>query len=139
MDVVVKLLIFLHFMGLVVGMGSGMALSNFGRASGGRMDGALLRLGDILRTNAHVGLALLWITGLLMVWLRYGGIGGLGVWFWLKMAGVVVLSAAVGMSAANYRKLKAGDADAPARAKVLSAVTGLSGVFVVLAAVFAFD
>lgn len=140
MDILVNILLFLHFFGLVLGMGSGMALSNATRiVTAAPAESGFERFTGMLARNGHIGLGLLWVTGLLMVWLRYGGVGAFSVWFWIKMVLVVVLSAAVGMGAAAYRKAKAGDGEAARRAKIASTVSGLSGIGIIFAAVFAFN
>ncbi|GGA47181.1 hypothetical protein [Pelagibacterium lentulum] len=141
MDLLFKILLFIHFIGLVLGMGSGIALANVGRlsAKAPAPEAGLSQMGEILRRNSHIGLGLLWITGLLLIWLRYGGFGALDVWFWIKIAGVIVLSAAVGMASANYRRIKAGQAGARERGKMLSTIAGVSGIVVVFSAVMAFN
>lgn len=140
MDVFINILIFLHIFGLVLGMGSGMAMSGVKRAMAGSADAtAFDGLISILGRNGHVGLAILWITGPLVVWLKYGGVSGLDFWFWIKIVFVVILSAALGIGAVNFRKGRAGDVRAAAIAKRASAVTGISGLIVIFAAVFAFN
>ena len=138
LPVVINILVFAHLMGLVLGMGSGVALATVGRVQAERPETVLDRVAEMLRMNSHVGLALLWISGPLILWLRYGGFGGVGVWFWLKLAGVVVLTVAVGLSTMDYRRVKRGDTSVLGRAKLLSAATTLSAIWVVFSAVFAF-
>lgn len=138
MDVFINILIFIHIFGLVLGMGSGMSMSIAQRLVTEPTTG-FEKLTDALARNGQVGLALLWISGLLVVWLKFGGISGLSFWFWIKMVFVVVLSAALGIGAASYRKAKAGDKDAAKRAKLAGMTSGLSGLIVIFSAVFAFN
>ena len=141
MDIVVNLLIALHLLGLVIGMGSGIALSvlsPFGASAGDAERGLIYRIGNALSRNGHIGLGLLWVTGLAAVFLKYGGVMSMNWWFWLKMALVVVLSASIGIGGAAYRKVQAGDAGAGARLKLASKVNQVAGVLVIVAAVFAF-
>ena len=141
MDIFINILIFLHIFGLVLGLGSGMANSRIGpmlvTADEGQRS-LLASIVQMLSKNGHVGLGLLWVTGLLVVWLKYGGAGGFDNWFWAKMVFVVVLSASVGMSGAAARKLKAGDMSVLPLLKRVGMVSGLSALVAVLCAVFAF-
>jgi len=138
MDILINILIFIHIFGLVLGMGSGMAMAAANRLVTEPTTG-FEKLTDMLVRNGHVGLALLWISGPLVVWLKYGGFSGFGFWFWLKIAFVIALSAAVGMGAASYRKARAGDAEAARRASMTGMLSGLSGLGAIFAAVFAFN
>lgn len=141
MELVVVILIFLHLMGLVIGMGSGIALSVLGPLHGTATEdqrSLMFNIGARFARNGHVGLALLWITGPLILWLRYGGIGGLSSWFWVKIALVIALSASIGMGSAAYRKFSAGDTGASARVALTGKINGIVGILVVLTAVLAF-
>lgn len=142
MDIVVKFLLFLHFFGLVIGMGSGLAMSRMGPLAQNASDdqrSVLFSAGKMLSQNGHIGLGLLWVTGLLMVWLKYGALDGLGIFFWIKMILVVVLSASIGMASAAYKRVRAGDASAMPRVKMFGMINGLAGLGVILSAVFAFN
>ena len=139
MPIFINILIFLHIFGLVLGMGSGMALSSVKRAMVSDGGAGFEGLISALARNGHVGLAILWVTGPLVVWLKYGGLSGLGGWFWLKIAFVIILSAALGIGAVNFRKGRAGDARAATIAQRASMITGISGLIVIFAAVFAFN
>ena len=142
MDILIKVLLMLHFLGLAMGMGSGMAMSRMGpklAAAQGDTRTVLFDYGKLLGMNGHIGLGLLWVTGIVMVLLKYQDIASLSVWFWVKMAFVVALSAAVGMGAAAYRRARAGDTSAMARAKTMGMISGLSGLGAVISAVMAFN
>lgn len=55
-------------------------------------------LGGIIQgfgRSAQIAFAVLIISGPLMIWLRYGGVEGLGPWFWVKMALIVVMIGAM--------------------------------------------
>lgn len=138
MHIFINILIFIHFFGLVLGMGSGMAMGTAMRGVD-RSTGGFDKLTRALARNGHVGLALLWVTGPLIVWLKYGGFAGLGFWFWVKIAFVVVLTAALGIGAINFRKAREGDRDAAKRAAMIGMLSGISGLIVIFAAVFAFN
>jgi len=141
MDILINILIFLHLFGLVIGMGSGIALSRIGPLYGTSSEEQrklLFRLAMMLGKNGHIGLGLLWITGPLVVWLKFGTLD-LGPWFWAKMVLVVILSASIGMGSAAFRKFAAGDMAASARVALTSRISGLAGLLIILTAVFAFN
>lgn len=138
MHIFINILIFIHFFGLVLGMGSGMAMGTAMRGVD-RSTGGFDKLTSALARNGHVGLALLWISGPLIVWLKYGGFAGLGFWFWVKIAFVIVLTAALAIGAVNFRKARQGDREAAKRAAMIGMVSGISGLIVIFSAVFAFN
>lgn len=43
----------------------------------------------------HVALVLVWLTGVLLVWNLYGGVGEFGMLFWFKIAAVGAVTVAV--------------------------------------------
>ncbi|MDX5361190.1 MAG: hypothetical protein LPL00_07220 [Alphaproteobacteria bacterium] len=113
------LLSFLHFIGLAAGIGLGFASLLTGMAAG-RAEGearvALRRLMPRLANGSLAGLALLWVSGGLLVW--SGHWQGLLVApvFHLKLAAVVVLTV-VAVRATVYRigQSRAGAPPDPAR------------------------
>jgi hypothetical protein len=69
------LILFLHFFGLMVGAAGGMASGVIMRraASLGPDEARTIRgLGPLLHNVSVVGIAILWITGLILVW-NFGG------------------------------------------------------------------
>ena len=142
MLIVNNVLIGLHLLGLVIGMGSGIALGVMGPLYGQAKDGErslLFRIGNALGRNGHVGLGLLWVTGILIVFLKYGGIGAMTPWFWAKMVAVVALSASIGIGSAAYRRFQAGDNGASARVALTATINKVLGPVIILLAVFAFN
>jgi putative membrane protein len=89
--------------------------------------------------TGKVAMGTLLITGPLILWMRYGGLGGANVWFWIKMALVVVMLAAIIYGGINFKKSLVGDAEAGRRAGVAHRITGLAFLGVLLSAVFAFN
>ena len=113
---------------------------------GARMAGAppetRMALGGIAQQigiYSRVAFVVLLISGPLMLWLRFGGIGGASVWFWVKMELIVVMAA--GMAANGYyrRKSAAGDRQAASAAKAASALSRLALLGIIVAAVLAFN
>lgn len=95
---------------------------------------AIMRLAAIGR----MGVALLIVTGVLMVSWKYGGVAELSYWFWLKMLLVLCLIGLVIFNIFNGRKLRAGDAVAAARAPELARLGMALLAGIVLTAVLAF-
>lgn len=142
MDVFNNILLAVHFLGLAMGMGSGMAL-------GALAPGLMSTAGDEKSRNwstyhaisrtAHVGLGTLIVTGLVLVFTRYNGPAEMSVAFWIKMALVVVLIASITIGTRAAKRLEAGDAAAGPIGKRAGMVNGLTGLGIILAAVFAFN
>jgi hypothetical protein len=74
-----------------------------------------------------------------MLWLVYGTIEGLSPYFWAKMVFVVILSASVGVASSAAKRVRGGDASAMGRVKVAGMINGISGLAIILCAVFAFN
>lgn len=92
-------------------------------------------LGGIVQTlgrAAQIAFAVLIVSGPLMVWLRYGGVEALGVWFWVKMALIVVM---IGAMIVGGRLRAAGNVGA---ASAVAWVSRAALVGVVIAAVLTF-
>jgi len=141
MHVFINILVFLHLAALVFGMGAGIALIRLGPYYGQVGEEARAKLFILGRTfgkTANISLVVLWVSGILAVWLKYGGVGGLSGWFWAKMVLVVILSGSIGMGSAAYRKFVAGDMGASARAAMAGRINLVAGMGVILCAVFAF-
>ena len=95
-----------------------------------------------MNTMSQVGkvaMVVLLVTGPLILFLRYGGFGGASVWFWIKMALIVVMLVAIIYGGINSKKAQAGDVEAGRRAGVAHRITGLAFAGVLLAAVMAFN
>ena len=142
MDVVINLLIWAHILAFVAG-GSNSVV---GPVIAARLPGAApdLRAGyyavmDRLSQVGKVAMVVLLVSGPLILWLKYGGIGGASIWFWVKMVLVAVMLAAIIYGGINGKKAQGGDVEAGRRAGVAHKVTGLAFAGVLLSAVFAFS
>ena len=142
MDIVINLLIWVHIIAFVVG-GSNSVV---GPIIGARMASATpdARAGYVgvmqaMSQAGKVAMGALLITGPLILWLRYGGLAGASIWFWIKMALVVVMLAAIIYGGINFKKSLGGDVEAGRRAGVAHRITGLAFLGVLLSAVFAFS
>lgn len=142
MDIVVKLVLSLHIFAMVLGLGSGFASRRVGPLFGGssqEQKSILFQLGRGLARNGNLGLGLLWVTGIALIFLRGWDLGAMPIAFWFKMLFVIILSAAVGISTKAARKFAAGDMAASAKAAMFGWLAAVSGVAVIICAVFAFS
>jgi putative membrane protein len=142
MDIWFNALLLIHLLALMVAGATAVAMPIIG----GRMANAtpemrasLGAIGNRLSLNARIALGALLISGPLMLWLRYGGVDGASIWFWVKMALVAVMLAAVFVSSSNARRIQAGDRQAAALQGRIGTVSRLAFLGVIIAAVLAFN
>jgi hypothetical protein len=142
MDIVINLLFWLHIMAFVAGGSNGVV----GPVIGSRLASATAeqRLGYLgvmtaLSKIGKVSMVVLLVTGPLILWLKYGGLGGANAWFWVKMVLIVVLLASIIIGEINFKKEQAGDLAAAKLADIAHKVSGLAFAGVLLAEVFAFN
>lgn len=136
------ILLWLHLLGLAMGVGVGIAMSRVGPglvAAHPGERGRLWPLQKFLAGAIITGLIVLLITGPLMLWLKFGGGAGLGWPFSAKMffVATTVIFAAVGRWAAI--RLERGDEAAAKLMSVSGPLTGISAVLAMLFAVIAFN
>jgi putative membrane protein len=142
MDIWFNLLLLVHLLALVVAGATAVVMPIIGgrmATATPEMRGNLAAIGNRLGLNARVALGALLISGPLMLWLRYGGIDGASVWFWVKMALVAVMLAAVIVSGVNARRVQAGDRQAAALQRQVGTVSRFAFLGVIIAAVLAFN
>jgi hypothetical protein len=133
--------LFLHFLGLMIG------------AAGGLASGILMRraltlpadeakvvrsLGPLLAKVAATGVALLWVTGLIMVWSKWDGFGNLPQLFWVKAVFILTLTVITGLIHMTYGQIRKGNMAVAARLPKLGPLAGISSLLAVLFAVLAF-
>lgn len=94
MDITFNILLIVH----LAAFGLAISTTIVAPLIGSRMAGAppearplLGGIGKRLTLNARIAFGLLLITGLAMVYVRYGGFEGQSVWFFIKMGLVVVV------------------------------------------------
>jgi hypothetical protein len=142
MAVVVNLLLWAHFVALALGIGGGLAMSQVGprlAAAAPDQRATWWPLATVFSHIATVGLVLLLITGPLILWLKFGGFGGLNAWFTLKMALVAVAVVTIGLSHWGLGRLRRGDEGGGRLMAITGPLTMLTVLGVVLSAVFAFN
>ena len=141
MEVFFKLALWLHLMGLVMGLGGGMANSQIGPAIGGATNETrptLWKLHHGVSRIAMIGLIIMLITGPLMVWLRYPDISTLSNLFWVKMGLVVLMLIAIFTTVRAASKAEKGDLAAAKTMAIAGPISGLLSAATVLVAVLTF-
>ena len=94
MDITFELLLLAHIGALVFGTATAIAMPVImSRMAAATPDGRQMLggIGQRLGKNSQIAFVVLLITGVGMVFARYGGVDGLGVWFWVKMAFVALV------------------------------------------------
>lgn len=138
-------LLILHFLGLGAGfagsIGNNLVLMLVAKAPPDEAAG-LRRFPMAMMPISDIGLVLLWITGIIMLWTKYGGADGIGAlpWsFWAKIVCVVLLTGLIGMVHAAVARVKRGDMAAAARLPVYGRIGAVLLLLIVIFAVMAFD
>lgn len=136
-----EIVLWLHFLGLMMGAGGGfgsMLVMRHAQKLAPEQQAPLRALGPIMARFSHIGLVLLWATGLALVFLSYGGFASLPMLFWVKIGFVLSLTAAAIAIEMTYADIKRGNAGAAARLPRLGPWAGLSSLMAVLFAALAF-
>lgn len=139
------ILLILHFLALGAGfaasIGNNLVILLAAKAPPAEAAG-LRRLSPVMLRIGDTGLVLLWITGVILLWTKYGGADGFVAlpWpFWAKIACVVLLTGLIGLIHMAVGRMKRGD---PAMASRLP-VYGRAGagllILIVIFAAMAFD
>lgn len=133
--------LFLHLGGLMLGAGGGFGSAVvMGLASTipPERAGPVRSVGPALAQLSLIGLVFMWVTGVALVFMKYGGFAALPLYFWAKMLFVLSLTVAAFAIEMTYAAVKRGDTAAAARLPALGPWAGLSSVLAVLCAVLAF-
>ena len=142
MDLLNALLLWIHFGALAVGGAATFGMPVVGaQMAGAAPEGraSLVKAMMVFRKMGGIALGLLILTGLALLWSRYGGTGGLSVWFWVKMVLVVGFVLLVILGRRNAAKAIAGDRAAAARQPKFAVASGVTLLAIVLCAVLTFD
>lgn len=134
-------ILWLHLFGLMLGAAGGMGSAILMRIALKRpaAEAAVLRsAGPALGRVALGGLALMWLTGLALIAIKYGGFSGVPLLFWVKIAFVLSLTFAAIALELTYGEIKRGNAAAAQRLPLFGPWAGLSSIAAVLFAVLAF-
>ena len=142
MDIVFKVMLWLHLMGLVAGSGSGIANSAIGpaiAAAGPETRPTLWKLAHIMSRTAMMGFGILLVTGPIMLLLRYSSLSEIPQMFWVKMGLVAALMVTVSITIRAGKKAEAGDMAAAARLRKVGPMNGTLSLLTVGVAVFTFN
>jgi hypothetical protein len=132
--------LFLHFVGLVMGAGPGMANMVIARrAESAAPEGAaaLRAVPPVLVNISTAGVVLLWISGLVLL-TEAGGPSGVPTEFWIKIAFVVILTLIVIAMQVTLAQIRGGNRAAAGRMKALGPAAGACALLAVLFAAIAF-
>jgi uncharacterized membrane protein len=103
-------------------------------------DGPVMsKLSPVLGRVGQVGLGLLWITGVIMVWSKWGGPQNLNTAFWIKFVCVVLITGVSVTLGLTVKQIQAGNRALVARMPILGATAAALLVLIVIFAVYAFD
>ncbi|KKB06815.1 hypothetical protein VE25_21175 [Devosia geojensis] len=135
MDIIIfNLLLFVHLIALGVGLAGNIIGPLIGKRmanAGPEARAAFGGLGAEIGRNGRIAFGLLVITGLAMVFVRYGGdFAGLGPWFQAKIALIVIMLVLLVLAAVRPTAIKP---------QVFGLVMRVLLLGVVLCAVFAFN
>jgi uncharacterized membrane protein len=135
-------LLILHLLGLTMGFAvsfANMVLHGVVVKAAPQERDVLSRFSTAMSRVGDVGLALLWVTGLLLVYTKWGGFDVLPWQFQVKMAAVVILTGLVGYIHTLMRKARTGNTAAAARIPVVGRLAFVAGLTAVAFAVLTFD
>jgi hypothetical protein len=135
-------LLFLHFVGLMLGAAGGFASAIImRRALTLPADEAkvLRGVGPILAKVSATGVAVLWVTGLILVWSKWSGFASLPQMFWIKAIFILSLTVVVGLIHMTYGEIRKGNVAVAARLPKLGPMAGISALLAVLFAVLTFS
>jgi hypothetical protein len=142
MHIFTNLLMWLHFIGIGMAVGGGIALGRTGPrlvAAAADQREELWGAETFFSRLGAAGFAILLVTGPLMVWLKFGGPGGFTGWFWTKMALVAVAVIAVGLHEWAGARFRRGDQAAIPLMFLGGRLAGAAILLAMLSAVFAFN
>lgn len=137
-----NVLLILHLVGLVLGFVGGRAhgvvMGKIGAAS--QETAALLWAFEAQASRAaFIGTAILVVTGLAMLYLKYGGFAGQGMLFYVKLALVAAVATAEIMRHLSALRWRAGDPAMEVRTKAWGRFSGLAALSTLAVAVFNFN
>jgi hypothetical protein len=135
-------ILFLHFFGLMLGAAGGLGGSIVARralALPAEQAQTLRGMGPIMANVAHVGVVVLWVTGLILVWSKWDGIASLPNLFWVKFVFVLTLTAASLAVHLTYAEIRKGNRAVASRLPILGPAAGVSALLAVLFAAYAFN
>ncbi|MDU8927151.1 hypothetical protein RXV86_07125 [Alisedimentitalea sp. MJ-SS2] len=133
----------IHFIAFSFGIGGGITNMIIGKRIG-QADEALQRnlagIADMIGRLVAIAVLLLWLTGIALVYLSWGGWSGLPSLFWVKVAAVLVLSVCLILIKRTVAQAnRSGSAPDEARIAPLSLMANLSGLIALVLALVSFS
>jgi len=141
-NVLNNILLWLHFIGIGMAVGGGIALSQVGPrlvAAPAEQRELLWSLEVFFSRIGAGGLVILLISGPLILWQKFGGPSGLAWWFWAKMALVLVALVGVCLHEWAGRRFRKGAESAVRWMFIGGRAAGIGIVLAMLCAVFTFN
>lgn len=142
MNEINQALIALHFIGLALGFSVSIANGAMGALIARSTPDERMVLGrfpPMMSRIGKIGLALLWITGGILVETRWGGFATLPWQFDVKLTAVVLLTIAVIYIHIQEARIRRGDASAAARIQTAGKIAALFALTATIFAVLTFD
>lgn len=137
-----RALLVLHFLGLAMGFATGfgnMVMANLMAKATPDERRALAKFPPAIARVGDVGLVLLWLTGLTLVFQKWGGFGAMPGLFHAKLTTVVLMTLVIGFVHSQAKGVAAGDAAAMAKTQVAGKVIFVLAVTTVALAVWTFN
>ena len=137
-----SVLLILHFVGLTMGLAvpfSNMVMGGIIAKAAPPERAVLGRFPLAMSMVGKIGLTLLWLTGLTLVFTKYGGFGGVPVLFHIKLGLVLVLTILVGMIARLEGRVRRGDMSVLPRIETLGKAAGGTALVIIIFAVLSFQ
>ncbi|QMV01413.1 hypothetical protein GHV40_07955 [Devosia sp. D6-9] len=142
MDLLFDIILWLHFTAFVVG-GANVVTMPFlvarMHAASPETRQALCSIAKALSRAGRGAMVVLLITGPILMWQRYGGLSGASVWFWIKMALIVLMLVSIIAAGITFKRAEAGDDAALETAETAGRIAAVAFLGVLLSAVFAFN
>lgn len=141
MSILNSVLLILHFIGLTMGLAvpfSNMVMGGLIAKAAPPEKAVLGRFPLAMSMVGKIGLTLLWISGLTMVFTKYGGFGGVPVLFHVKLTMVLVLTVLVGIIASLEKRIRRGDLSVLPRIEAIGKAAGGVALLIIILAVLTF-
>jgi putative membrane protein len=141
MDSLVTVLFWLHLAALALGGAASFGIPVVGsRIAGASVETRpmLFGLTESLSNLGKAAIAILIVTGPLLVWLRFGGVSGFSHWFWVKMVLLVLLLVTIIFAGIIEKRAAKGDLTLLPRVRLLGAASSGLFLLVILSAVLTF-
>jgi hypothetical protein len=100
---------------------------------------AFNRMRLVLARVGQVAIAILWLTGIILIWSKWGGPANVPQLFWFKFILVIALTALVVFMDLTFKAVRSGNTALASRLPVLGMIGAALLILIVVIAVFAFD